>query len=100
MKVERRRRITGSPIASDLQDGQNWNWVDVDNDGDSDPTFTIDCTNINEQFPDCKVSCGNDPANSCGLDPDFMLNSAAIYQSPYLAFNILVSVAGLAIVLV
>lgn len=29
-------RITDSPIATDLGDGQVWSWIDVDNDGDRD----------------------------------------------------------------
>ncbi|HKJ80529.1 MAG TPA: FG-GAP-like repeat-containing protein [Ignavibacteriaceae bacterium] len=33
-------RITTSPIATDMQQGQVWNWIDYDNDGDLDAFLT------------------------------------------------------------
>ena len=43
---------------------------DSDSDGDADPTFSSDCSGVNEDYPDCRTNCGLDEDDSCGLIPD------------------------------
>jgi hypothetical protein len=55
---------------------------DVDNDGDADPAFTSDCSGVYSDYPNCKIECGKDEGDSCGLVPDMTGGSGAVAAIP------------------